>query len=223
MGLTLFPRRGAKEQSSAASLASYTWAGRPSAALAGAGARILITGLGPVPFVATSDGTYWIPASGSVLGENIPLITGLAQIAEQTLAQFVLPAGILARRPFKLEYSYGKNNATNNATHLIRIGTAGTTADLNIKAAAVSAGNLGAGSEFVFFLSSSTQIEMAGISVGTTNTNSLAGGAVSTALQTNGGALASSADSNAVYVSLNATMTGTSTSPTLGYCALRIM
>lgn len=77
-------------------LGTYTWATRPSAATAGAGAEIRVSDVGPQYNRFVSDGTYWRPVG------MVPLLTQLTEVtktdadtATQTVFSYTVPAGLL--------------------------------------------------------------------------------------------------------------------------------
>lgn len=135
----------------------FTFATLPATAPAGKTVWLSDIGnaiIGASPVAATGslwqfDGV-WRPVSGRVtLAKLNTPITGLTNI-EAVSAQILLPAGFLrVSDRLSVEYTVTKSGTTDSALALIRIGTAGTTADTTVNLGTV----LAAGSVYGRFMS----------------------------------------------------------------------
>lgn len=112
-----------------------TYAAMQSLTGPAAGQEYTVTDLGPARSRWHYDGTRWRPNGGRVILRNIPAaVTGVAQLAEQILDSFAIPANLLAKDGdiiFAM-YALEKSAATETLQVRFRIGTAGSTADTQL-------------------------------------------------------------------------------------------
>lgn len=95
-------------------LPSFTWAGRPSASIVGAGVLIRVSDIGLSPGIAmVSDGTEWRPNGVTVLGRQNTQVVAPADTNENTLYSLTVPGNVIGQNG-SLRVWY-KTSITNNA------------------------------------------------------------------------------------------------------------
>lgn len=128
----------------AATLPTFTWAGKPSAA-SYSGRRIRITDVGLAPgLIIVSDGTSWRPDGVQVLARSGTAASGAANTSENALATLTIPAGLLGTAGgLRLRWDGLASGSTNSKTWRVRFsGAAGSILQtLNVTASAFSHGH----------------------------------------------------------------------------------
>lgn len=186
---------------------SFTWSSRPTSAQSGAIARI--TDIGPASGTYVSwDGTYWrVIAPTDIVFDLSSQDAASLSTAEQIIKQANIPAGLLrVGRSFNVRWLIGKSGTVDAATATrLRLGLNGTTADAQIVSFALPAsGNRSASTEFVFAITSATQLRILSHQNG--NGAWVAGGS-GAAYPTN--VSISDVDANAIKISCSMQMAGT--------------
>lgn len=127
----------------AATLPTFTWAGKPSAA-SYSGRRIRITDVGLAPgLIIVSDGTNWRPDGVQVLARSGTNVAGGANTTENTLVTVTIPAGLLGTAgSLRLRYTGNSSGSANGKTWRVRFsGAAGTVMhSLNVTATSYTHG-----------------------------------------------------------------------------------
>jgi hypothetical protein len=182
------------------------YASLPAAAAGNAGKILRVTDIGPsgAGSLWISTGSRWVPLNGSV---------GLARAARQTgigtgetlAMQALVPVGVLkVDDVLRLFFSLTKSGTTDQCTHRLRIGTAGTTADTQIWTGNIlAAANQSGGFISEVSIISATSVQRMGQGALTTGSYSIASNTAAPAA-----VAISSADSNPLYVSLFLLSTG---------------
>ena len=182
-----------------------TYASLPAAAGCGGQLR-RVSDIGPSGYGSLwcCTGARWSPLNGRC---NLAMATPLSGIAtsETIVLQALIPAGVLkAKDMIRLWFSLNKSGTTDSCTHRVRVGTAGTTADTQLWSGNVlGAGNQSGGWITELGLVSATSIQrngQGGLTVGSYSVASNTAAAAAVAI--------SSADSNALYVSLSILSSG---------------
>jgi len=164
--------------------------------------------------------TNWFPTAPTKVYENTALITGLQQTADQLLVAIPIEIGLLANKVFRLLTSVGKNGTTDTlGTLSMRIGPAGTTSDGQVWGVvpSMTVGQRSIGlSSFQRTASATTVEKLGGSPVASFDnfaSSTLLNASTSPGLNFT---------TQAGYVSLTTTMSGTTDAPQLGYVALEI-
>lgn len=176
------------------------FASLPAAAAGNAGKILRVTDVGPSGAGSfwVSNGSRWLPMNGQV---NLAKATPAAGIGTgETLAmQALMPAGLLKVADIlRLSFALTKSGTTDQCTHRLRVGTAGTTADTQIWTGNILAAANQSGAFFSeLSLISTTSIQRMGQGALTTGSYSIASNTAAPAA-----VAISNSDSNPLYVSL---------------------
>jgi hypothetical protein len=159
----------------------------------------------------------WFPTAPVLIYENTALLSGVAQLAAQTLLSIPVEANLLANKRFRVLVTTAKSGTTDTITPSIRMGSAGTTADASVGGiGGMSGTNRSNGTDTWFRMASSTSAVRLGGGVGASFENSPITVATNTATTV--------ADVTAAnFISISCTMSGTTDTPQLGYTAVEIM
>lgn len=184
----------------------------------GATFRVTNYGKGGSLWRYSSAAGDWFPTAPVKVYEKTSLTTGLSQTAEQILQTISIEAGLLANKTFRLLASFGKNGATDTSNGLqVRFGTAGTIADTSLYTVLnLAAANRSGGADLWLRAASATSLEK----MGGSPSGAFSGG-VSSSLIAAATTVANMA-TQALVLSLTASMGGTTDKPQLGYVALEI-
>lgn len=119
--------------SGATTISTYTWATLPSAATAGARTLAWASDLGESGTLLVSNGTRWRSANGSVSLKGLGGASASIGSAETIVMQTQLPIGAWQTNDvLRLWTTTTKSGATDIGRLIVRVGTAGTTADTAI-------------------------------------------------------------------------------------------
>jgi hypothetical protein len=207
-----------------AQLPRSTWANLPAAPADGT--QYLVTAFAnftprtPQLWAYSVANAGWFPMAPALVYESAALVSGVVQAATQILLAMPVDAGVLAGKVFALRYTYAKSGATDTLTPQIYFGALGTTADhlYTTIGDTVSTANRSVGNESWFRMTSAT----AGVRLGGVAASSFSG-TQSATTQVANAAVVFDTVASANYVSLGCTMSGTTDTPQVGYCALWVL
>jgi hypothetical protein len=108
--------------------AVYTWAGKPAAGTAGR--QIAVSDVGQNGGFWRDTGTKWVPVSGKLVLAAPDTTSSSVGAADTVVFSELLPAALLAVGDrLHLRLSVSKSGTTDVGRLIVRVGTAGTTAD----------------------------------------------------------------------------------------------
>lgn len=210
-------------------LGTFTWAELQAAYPNGGGAlAALPSGATAMVVESTWKGlftpdiakAYWTVTAPTSPILNTALTSGTTSGAAQIVFSQLLPAGILrACKSFGLKFTYAKSGATDSQSGGgLRLGTAGTTSDTSIGTSSTLMGASGRAlaTEVMFFVSSATEITRGGPQpmLGWNGTGSS---------QTIQVYTVSNIDSNALYLSIEIQLSGTTNTPQVQFVQLELI
>lgn len=217
-----YNRSGQPADSAFAVVYRGTWAARPSTGLT-IGDGAYFTDFPDQQQAWSWGGTRWVPQTYTTIYENLGIITGVQQVADQLLLAIPIPAGLLTGCKFALDVTFGRDSTTDafGTSTAIRLGTTGTIADAALATANLSSNfggtNRSCGLTNWSYASSATAVQK----LGTANAGGSYDGATSgAALYTQ--VTVPNLDSNATFLSITTTMAGATTKPQLGHVRLTL-
>lgn len=187
--------------------------------------RAYVTNLGYgnlIPFVYNNSLLMWKPMGLQVVSVSDTIVTGTTTVSEQLVTNYLLPVGLLYKQTFKITVGFGKTGTTDAVTAFgIRIGTNGILTDTSLIVAnsPLSSSQKSTGFEYVFESTSGTVLRKMGTQSGSSSFSGAASTTVASATTTG----VPSMITNPLYISLTATMAGTTDSPVVAYFKVELL